>query len=114
MAGADRIYSFRAPSSLGERVLAAERQHARLALDPQLARHISREVEIALLRQSRVESGSPGAIMRSVVEAFVSAVERAVEDERVGPALGEFDRADVSGSGERAAFLSSSTARDPE
>lgn len=115
MATADRTYSFRAPSNLGDRVLAAQRQHARLVLEPGLARHISREVEIALLRQSRdTATGSHGAIMRSVVEAFVCAVERAVEDERVGPELNEFDHADVAGREERAAFLGSSAARVSE
>ena len=115
MAVADRTYSFRASSSLGKRLSAAQRDYARLAQDPQLAHHISRELEVALLRQFREgEEASHGAFIRSVVDAFVCAVEGAVADERIGPELSDFDRADAAGHEERAAFLAASAAQLPE
>ena len=108
---ADRTYSFRGPSSLGERLSAAQRDYARLSRDPELAHHISRELEVALLAQFREDGeATHGAFIRSVVSAFVGAVEAAVADDRIGPELVEFDRADTAGTVERAAFLGASAA----
>ncbi len=60
------------------------------------------------------EDASHGTFIRSVVDAFVTAVEDAVADEQIAPALADFDRADVTGHEERAAFLDGSAAQHSE
>lgn len=116
MALADRTFSFRAPAQFAQRLPSAARAYQALAADPATATRISRELDIELQRQLRHEdepAAVQGPLLRAITAAFVTAVERAIDEERLIDELGAFDRADVAGQVERRALLRGSVlARD--
>ncbi|CAN5490580.1 hypothetical protein BH20ACT19_BH20ACT19_05060 [soil metagenome] len=112
MALADRTFSFRAPAQLAQRLGSAEQAYAELARDPAKAARISRELEIQLQRWLRREPGRAallGRVPRALTEAFVTAVERATQEERLIEDLRAFDRSDTTGDAERRALLRASS-----
>ncbi len=111
MAIVDRTFSFRAPAELAERLRGAERAYAELALDPAVAAHISRELEIELQRRLRRDPDRravQGRVLRAVIESFVGAVERAMSEQTAVDELRAFDRQDRGGEAERRALLDAS------
>ncbi len=116
MALADRTFSFRAPAQLAERLRTAEQAYGDLARDPATAARITRELELELQRRLRREpdrAAVQGRLLRAVTEAFVSAVERAMEEDELVADLRSFDRLDTQGDEERRALLrASSLGRD--
>ncbi|MEJ7894645.1 MAG: hypothetical protein WKF94_18590 [Solirubrobacteraceae bacterium] len=112
MALADRTFSFRAPAQLAERLRDAERAYRQLARDPAAAARVTRDLEIELLRRLRREpdvAAVQGQVLRAVAEAFVGAIERAVDEPRQIDQLRAFDRLDMDGDAERRALLRAST-----
>jgi hypothetical protein len=104
---ADRTFSFRAPSALRERLDHAERTYADLVRDPEVAAHISRELEIRLLRRLRAFGMTPpnqGQTLRSLTEAFVDAVETAEHEAQLFEDMRAFDAADTDGPARRRAM----------
>ncbi len=111
MALAGRTYSFRAPAQLAERLRVTEHAYQVLTRDPATATRITRELEIELQRRLRREGehvAVQGRLLREVTDAFVTAVERAIDEERLIDELRAFDRADVAGPDERRALLRAS------
>jgi len=113
---ADRTFSFRAPAQLAERLRLAEQAYGDLARDPATAARITRELETELLRRLHHDpehAAVQGRVLRAVTEAFVGAVERAMEEDDVIEDLRAFDRLDTHGEAERRALLrASSLSRD--
>jgi len=108
---AGRTYSFRAPVGFGERLRVAEHAYRALARDPATAARIARELDIELQRRLRhggERAAVQGPLLRAVTDAFVTAVERAMDEERLIDELRAFDRADVAGRDERRALLRAS------
>lgn len=106
-----RTYSFRAPAELAKRLRIAESAYQVLTRDPATATRVTRELEIELQRRLRREGEHPtvqGHLLREVTDAFVTAVERAADEERLFDELLAFDRADVAGTEERGALLRAS------
>jgi hypothetical protein len=105
---ADRTFSFRAPSSLRARLDRAEAAYTVLTRDPAMADHVTRELEIRLLRRMRLDEGatpSQGRTLRHLAEAFVDAIEAAEREVAMFDELRAFDEADTEGPARRRAML---------
>ena len=111
MAQGGRTYSFRAPEHFAERLRVVEHGYQALTRDPATASRITRELELELQRRLRHEGervAVQGRLLRAVTDAFVTAVERAMGEDRLIDELRAFDRADVAGDDERRALLRAS------
>jgi len=111
LAQAGRTYSFRAPEQFAERLRVAEHGYQTLTRDPATASRITRALELELQRRLRHEGervAVQGRLLRAVTDAFVTAVERAMGEDRLIDELRAFDRADVAGDDERRALLRAS------
>lgn len=108
MAIVDRTYSFRAPAELAERLRVSQRAYRILARDPATATRITRELEIEMQRRLRADGERPavqGQVLRAFTDAFVTAVERAMDEALLIDELRAFDREDAAGHEERRALL---------
>ena len=94
-----KIYSFRAPSALSERLQRAQEEFRSITRDTELAAHFGNEFELALLRRLRRLGGevTDGVFARAITEAFVSASERVSREQDLMDAFAEFKREDVEG-----------------
>ena len=96
---------------MAERLRVTELAYQVLSRDPATAARITRELEIELQRRLRLEgdrASVQGRLLRDIADAFVTAVERAIDEECLIEELRAFDRADVAGSDERRALLRAS------
>jgi hypothetical protein len=99
-----RTYSFKAPATLAGRMRLASEQ---LADDPTLAQAAGVELRLLLARAAQHPAADQSAFMRTTVETFVSAVEKAARDRE----LAELYRAGQTpaDAAERDAFLTVAT-----
>lgn len=99
MAVADKTYSFRAPSDLGERMRVVREALPAILSDRAESSHFTREFEVALLRRLRrlpASSGQAG-FARAVTEALVVTAERSMREPELMEQMRAFDREDTEG-----------------